>query len=63
MSAQSEGDELRPEYDFTVEDLRAGVQGKYAAEKPHLLPFPSDGSSRPAPPSENRGSSSRHESV
>lgn len=31
MSNRSdENDELLPEYDFTVEQLRAGVRGKYA---------------------------------
>lgn len=31
MSKRSNADELREEYDFTPEQLREGVRGKYAA--------------------------------
>lgn len=30
MSAKSNADDLREEYEFTVEQLRAGVRGNYA---------------------------------
>ena len=30
MSEKSNADDLRPEYDFTPEQLHAGVRGKYA---------------------------------
>jgi hypothetical protein len=30
MSAKSDADELRDEYDFTTDQLRQGVRGKYA---------------------------------
>lgn len=30
MSAKPDTDDLREEYDFTAEDLRGGVRGKYA---------------------------------
>ena len=30
MSNRSDEDELLPEYDFTVDQLRAGTRGKYA---------------------------------
>lgn len=45
MSVKSEGDELRPEYDFTAEDLQAGVRGKYAARYAagtNLVPLDAD---------------------
>ncbi len=45
MSTNSDADELRPEYDFTAEDLRRGVRGKYAAsyaEGTNLIPLDAD---------------------
>jgi hypothetical protein len=33
-------DDLRDEYDFTVEDFRSAVRGKYAAEVVILAPDP-----------------------
>jgi hypothetical protein len=30
MNSQSDADDLREEYDFTAEQLRSGVRGKYA---------------------------------
>jgi len=45
MKAKSEADELRPEYDFTAEDLRRGVRGKYAAQfaqGTNLVPIDAD---------------------
>jgi hypothetical protein len=45
MSTKLDADELRPEYDFTPEDLRRGVRGKYAAryaEGTNLIPLDAD---------------------
>jgi hypothetical protein len=45
MSKPLEPDELRPEYDFTVDDLRRGVKGKYAARYAagtNLVPLDAD---------------------
>ncbi|HYH79095.1 MAG TPA: hypothetical protein VEX86_04840 [Longimicrobium sp.] len=45
MSKPVEPDELRPEYDFTVDDLRRGVKGKYAARYAagtNLVPLDAD---------------------
>jgi hypothetical protein len=45
MSKPSEPDELRPEYDFTADDLRRGVRGKYAgryAAGTNLVPLDAD---------------------
>ncbi len=45
MSERSETDDLRPEYDFSAEDLRGGVRGKYAAryaEGTNLVPLDED---------------------
>jgi hypothetical protein len=33
MNVQSDADDLRGEYDFTPEQLRQGVRGKYAASR------------------------------
>ncbi len=45
MSKPPSPDELRPEYDFTAEDLRHGVRGKYAARYArgtNLVPLDAD---------------------
>lgn len=45
MSKQPDGDEMRAEYDFSVEQLRAGVRGKYAeryAAGTNLVPLDED---------------------
>ena len=45
MSSHPEADDLRDEYDFTADDLRAGVRGKYAAryaEGTNLVPLDPD---------------------
>jgi hypothetical protein len=31
MKTKADADDLRPEYDFTAEDLRKGERGRYAA--------------------------------
>jgi hypothetical protein len=44
-NARSDADELREEYDFTAEDLRRGVRGKYAeryAQGTNLVPLDPD---------------------
>lgn len=45
MSAKPDADDLREEYDFTAEDLRRGVRGKYAeryARGTNLVPLDAD---------------------
>ncbi|HEV7591364.1 MAG TPA: hypothetical protein VGO40_24840 [Longimicrobium sp.] len=45
MKTHPEADDLREEYEFTVEELRAGVRGKYAAryaEGTNLVPLARD---------------------
>jgi len=45
VSTKSDADELRPEYDFTPEDLRKGVRGKFAAQfadGTNLVPLDAD---------------------
>ncbi len=45
MSTKPDADELREEYEFTAEDLRRGVRGKYAgryAEGTNLVPLDPD---------------------
>lgn len=45
MSAKPDADDLREEYDFTAEDLRRGVRGKYAeryARGTNLVPLDPD---------------------
>jgi hypothetical protein len=45
MSKPSQPDDLRPEYDFIVDDLRRGVKGKYAARYAagtNLVPLDAD---------------------
>jgi hypothetical protein len=45
MKAKPDTDELRPEYDFTAEDLRKGVRGRFAAryaEGTNLVPLDRD---------------------
>jgi hypothetical protein len=45
MNAKSDADELREEYDFTAEELRGGVRGKYAeryAQGTNLVPLDPD---------------------
>jgi hypothetical protein len=45
VSTKSDADELRPEYDFTPEDLRKSVRGRFAtqfAEGTNLIPLDAD---------------------
>jgi hypothetical protein len=45
MNAKSDADDLRGEYEFTPEQLRQGVRGKYAeryAQGTNLVPLDSD---------------------
>ncbi|HEX8363117.1 MAG TPA: hypothetical protein VF613_23540 [Longimicrobium sp.] len=45
MSTEPNADELRDEYEFTAEDVRRGVRGKYAAryaEGTNLVPLDPD---------------------
>jgi hypothetical protein len=45
MSKQPDSDEMRAEYDFTLEQLQAGVRGKYAeryAAGTNLVPLDDD---------------------
>jgi hypothetical protein len=45
MSKQPDSDEIQAEYDFSVEQLRAGVRGKYAeryASGTNLVPLDED---------------------
>jgi uncharacterized DUF497 family protein len=45
MNAKSDADDLREEYDFTPEQLRHGVRGKYAerlAQGTNLVPLDAD---------------------
>ena len=45
MSDKPDSDELREEYDFTPEQLRSGVRGKYAAryaQGTNLVPLDAD---------------------
>ncbi len=45
MNAKSDADDLREEYEFTPEQLRQGVRGKYAerfAQGTNLIPLDAD---------------------
>ncbi len=45
MNTQSDADEMRDEYDLTVEQVRGGVRGKYAeryARGTNLVPLDAD---------------------
>ncbi len=45
MNTRSNADELREEYDFTAEELRQGVRGKYAerySQGTNLVPLDPD---------------------
>lgn len=45
MSERPDADDMRAEYDFTEEDLRGGVRGKYAERYAHgtnLVPLDPD---------------------